>query len=70
MPPPKYKIDEIVSYKPVDGSKTFRSVSMGMIHGIVTNHEMQASDSTPKYQIESFNTGKMKAIKEGNILAH
>ncbi|KAK3944447.1 hypothetical protein QBC46DRAFT_374342 [Diplogelasinospora grovesii] len=71
---PEYKPGQTVRYKPVGGPDSNTSESTGVIKGVLTEpgqqagRNVQASEESPRYEIENSNTGKTSTIYEANIL--
>ncbi|KAI9793236.1 MAG: hypothetical protein M1816_000657 [Peltula sp. TS41687] len=71
---PKYEVGQTVRYKPVGGPDSNTSESTGVIKDVstepttMTDRHVDASEESPRYEIENSNTGKSSAIKEENIL--
>ncbi|KAI9830584.1 MAG: hypothetical protein M1826_004610 [Phylliscum demangeonii] len=71
---PQYKVGQKVRYKPIGGPDSNTSESTGTIKNVITepgnmtDRNVDASEESPRYEIENTNTGKSSAIKEENIL--
>ncbi|RYO94310.1 hypothetical protein DL766_005150 [Monosporascus sp. MC13-8B] len=70
----QYKAGQRVRYKPIGRRSFDTSESTGVIKGVLTEPGMQAgrhvdaSNHTPRYEIENSNTGKRSSVYEDNIL--
>ncbi|RYP58079.1 hypothetical protein DL769_009111 [Monosporascus sp. CRB-8-3] len=70
----QYKDGQKVRYKPIGRRSSNTSESTGVIRGVLTEPGMQAgrhvdaSNNTPRYEIENSNTGKRSSVYEDNIL--
>ncbi|RYP03095.1 hypothetical protein DL764_005378 [Monosporascus ibericus] len=70
----QYKDSQRVRYRPIGNRSSNTSESTGVINGILTEPDMQASrhvdasNNTPRYEIENSNTGNRSSVYEDNIL--
>ncbi|KAL4752012.1 hypothetical protein BDW72DRAFT_192342 [Aspergillus terricola var. indicus] len=71
---PRYSNGQMVEYKPVGGRDSNTSKSTGTIKSILTepgrqaDRNVDASEDSPRYEIENSNTGKVTTVYEDNIL--
>ncbi|KAL4773150.1 hypothetical protein BDW60DRAFT_206449 [Aspergillus nidulans var. acristatus] len=71
---PRYSNGQMVEYKPVGGRDSNTSKSTGMIKSVLTepgrqaDRNVDASEDSPRYEIENANTGKVTTVYEDNIL--
>ncbi|KAJ7444712.1 hypothetical protein FB451DRAFT_988424, partial [Mycena latifolia] len=71
---PCHKKGQTVRYKPLGGPDSNTPETVGTIHDVLTEPDVQAdrnvnaSKANPRYEIQNSNTGKMTTIYEQNIL--
>ncbi|KAK0752443.1 hypothetical protein B0T18DRAFT_479006 [Schizothecium vesticola] len=71
---PAYKPGQTVKYKPIGGPDSNTPESTGKIKDVLTEPGQQAgrnvnaSEDSPRYEIENLNTGKTTTIYEANII--
>ncbi|RXW15974.1 hypothetical protein EST38_g9880 [Candolleomyces aberdarensis] len=71
---PQFQEGDSVRYKPIGGPDSNTPESVGVVRSVLTapgrqaDRNVQASEESPRYEIENSNTGKFTTIYEANIL--